>query len=66
LLDDLILQRRDTQRTLPSVGFRYVHSSRRLRPVRSPVHALMEAGEPFLQVVLVLLPTYPVYSRGRV
>src|ERR1700678_869903 len=27
LLDDLVFQRRDAQRTLPTVGFRYVHSS---------------------------------------
>jgi hypothetical protein len=27
LLDDLVLQRRDAQRTLPSVGLRYIDSS---------------------------------------
>ena len=65
LLDDLIFQRRDAQRSLPSVGFRYVYSSRRLRSIRSPVHALMKTYELLLQLVLIFLPTYSVDSRCR-
>src|ERR1017187_24638 len=66
LLDDLVLQRRDAQRTLPPVGLRYIHSPRRLCPVRSPVYTPMEIGEPIFQSVLILAPLHAVYSRGRV
>ena len=38
LLNDLIFQRGDPQRTLPPVGFRNVHSPRRLGTVRPAVH----------------------------
>ena len=38
LLDDLILQRCNANRTLPSVGLRDIDSSTRLRPVRAPVN----------------------------
>jgi hypothetical protein len=41
LLNDLIFQRRDAQRTLPPIGFRDINSARRLRPVRSTVHPPM-------------------------
>src|SRR5580658_2417360 len=44
LLDDLVFQRRNAQWTLPPIGFRYIHSSRWLRPVRSPVHPAVEVA----------------------
>ena len=51
LLDNLVLQRRDAQRTLPSIGFRNVHSSRRLRPVRTTMYAAVQIDKPILQPV---------------
>src|ERR1035441_201910 len=66
LLDDFVLQRSDAQRTLPPVGFRYIHSSRRLCPVRSPVYPAMKILKPIFQAVLILAPLHAVYSRGRV
>jgi len=41
LLNDLIFQRRDAQRTLSPIDFRNINSSRRLCPVRSSVHPAM-------------------------
>ena len=37
LLNNLVLQRRDPQRPLPPVGFRYVHSPRWLRSICAAV-----------------------------
>ena len=42
LLDDLILQRRNPDRSLPPVGLRYVDPPRRLRPVRSTVYPVLQ------------------------
>jgi hypothetical protein len=44
LLNNLVLQRRDAQRTLPPVGLRYIDSSRGLRPVRSTVYRLCRSA----------------------
>ena len=62
MLDNLVLQRSDTQWPLPAMGFRYVHSSRGLCPIRSTVNSAMEFGKPSLQALLILLPTHSVYS----
>ncbi len=66
LLNDFVLQRGDAQRTLPPIGFRYIYSSRRLGPIRSPVHPALEILKPIFQTVLLLPPFHAVYSRGRV
>ncbi len=62
LLDNLVFQRGDAQRPLPAISFRYVRSSRGLRPIRSTVHSAMQLGKPSLQALLILLPTHSVYS----
>ncbi len=49
LLNNLVLQRRDAQRTLPPVGLRYIDSPRGLCPIRSPVHPAVQIGDPILQ-----------------
>src|ERR1035437_4727243 len=54
LLNDLVFQRGDAQWTLPPIGLRYVHSSRRLCPVRSTVHPAMWILEPIFQAVFIL------------
>lgn len=66
LLYDFVFQRGDPQRTLPPVGFRYIYSSRRLCPVRSPVYPVVQILQPICQTVLILAPPGAVYSRGRI
>ena len=56
LLDDLVLQSRDAQRPLPSVGLRDEAATRRLRPVGALVDPAMEIAEPIFEVGVVLLP----------
>src|SRR5664280_2236860 len=57
LLDDLVLQCRDPQRTFPSIFFLYVHSSRRQRPVRSTMNPAVQVCNPTLQPGLILQAT---------
>src|SRR5215471_4651695 len=64
LLNDLVLQCCDAQRTLPPIGLRYVDPSRRSCPIRSTVHTAVEIGEPILQPSFILLPRHSIYS-GR-
>jgi hypothetical protein len=54
-LDDLVLQRGNSERPLPPVRLRDVRPPNRLRPIRSP---LQPAGE-ILEVDLQLLPVVP-------
>ena len=65
LLDDLVLQGRDAQRSLSSVGLRDEDATRRLRPVGALMDPAMEIAEPIFEVDVVLLPGYAVDSRGR-
>src|SRR5215831_10549541 len=51
VLDDLVLQCRDSQRPLPPVGFRNPDSSRRLRSIGSTMDSPMQVGKPHLQVL---------------
>src|ERR1019366_4542934 len=53
LLDELVLQRRDAQRTLSSIGLRYIDSSRGLRSVRTTVNPAVQIGKPTLQPGLI-------------
>ena len=64
LLDDLVLQRRDAQRSLPTVGLGYPDSARRFRSVGSPVNTIVEVRNVGLQVRLVFMPCYLVNSNG--
>ena len=65
LLDDLILQRRDPQRTLPPVAFRDIHPSRWLRSKCSTVDPAVQIDQSTLQPGLILLPRHAVHSRCR-
>src|SRR5207244_227315 len=64
-LDDLVLQRRDAQRPLPSIRLWDVSAPRRQRPVAPPVDALVQVLELFLKPLPVLRPRHPVHSGGR-
>src|ERR1700761_2354524 len=63
LLDDLVLQCCDAQRTLPSVSLRYIDSPRRLCPVRSTVNPAVKIDKPILQSGLIPLPSHTIDSR---
>ena len=65
LLDDLVLQGRDAQRSLSSVGLRDEDATRRLRPVGALMDPSMEIAEPIFEADVVLLPRDAVNSRGR-
>src|SRR6266446_9388791 len=65
LLDYLIFQRGDAERTHFPVGLRYVPSPRRARPVCSPMHPLMEILQVGLQILSVGAPGDTVRSRSR-
>src|SRR5260370_19219601 len=62
LLNNFVLQRRDAQRTLPTVGLRYKDSSRRFCPIRSTVHPAVPIDKSILQPRFILLPPYAVSS----
>jgi hypothetical protein len=64
LLDDLVLQRRDPQRTLPPIGLLDVHPSRWLGPVCAAMHPAVQVNKAFLQTGLILLPRYAIDSGG--
>src|SRR5436305_10050818 len=48
-LDDLVFQRRHSERSLPPVGLRYIHPTHRLRSVRSPLQPFGKVLEVPLQ-----------------
>src|SRR5215469_9989888 len=62
LLDDLVFQGRDTQWTLPSIFFLYVHSSRWQRSICPAMNPSVEIDEPILQAGLIPLPRHSVHS----
>ena len=55
-LDELVLQRRDAERTLPSVGLGDVYPPRRLRSIRSPMQSCVKLPEVILEPHTVLHP----------
>src|SRR3984957_15375684 len=63
LLNNFVLQRRDSQRTLPSVGLQNIDSPRGLCPVCATVDATVEIGEPPLQSRSVPPPRPSVNAR---
>ncbi len=65
LLDDLVLQCRNPQRTLPPVAFRDIRSSRGLRSIRPPVDPAVQIDKSTFPPGLILLPREAVYSRCR-
>ena len=65
-LDDLVLQRGDTQLSHAPVRLGYLHPPDRGRPVRSPLYAVVQVAQTLLQPVPVLVPRHPVGARGRI
>src|SRR5271163_3590423 len=62
VLDDLVLQCGDPERTLPSVAFLDVNPSRWKRPIRTAMHPAVQIGKPTLQSGFILLPRHPIYA----
>ena len=60
------LQRSNPQGPLLPIRLWNENASRRLRPVRSAVHATVEILEPFLHLPGVVAPHFAVHSRGRI
>jgi hypothetical protein len=65
-LDNFVFRRRVAERPLPAVGFGDVGAARRLCPVRSPVHAVMQIGQPIRQTFAVVRPCHPVHAGCRI
>src|SRR5467141_2533781 len=61
-LDDLVFQRRDSERSLPPVGLRDKHSTHRLRSVRSSLQPFGKILEVSLQRLAVVPPRLPVHT----
>src|SRR5215469_12533033 len=62
-LDDLVFQRRDSERSLPPVGLRNEHPTHRLRPVRSSLQPFGKILEIALQFLTVVPPRLPIHTR---
>ena len=65
-LDDLVLQRCDRQRALPTIRLRDIPPPARLRPIRSPLDPIVQTLDPSIEVCLVVLPCQPVHPRGGI
>src|SRR6266481_5103053 len=62
-LDDLVFQRRDSERSLPPVGLRYIHPTHRLRSVRPSLQPFGKVLKIPLQFLAVVPPRLPVHAR---
>src|SRR5262249_54690886 len=62
-LDDLVFQRRHSERSLPPVGLRYIHPTHRLRSVRSSLQPFGKVLEIPLQLLAVVPPRLTVHAR---
>ena len=64
-LDDLVLQRGNAERPLPSVRLGDIHPPRRQRPIGAAVNAVLEILEPRLEICAVFPSPHPVHSSRR-
>src|SRR5215472_5874526 len=62
-LDNLVLQRRDTERPQPPVRLRDVRPPRRHGPVTPALYPLMQVPQVRFQALPVVLPPHPVHPR---
>src|SRR6202453_906783 len=63
VLDDLVFQCGDPERTLPSVAFLDVNPYRWKCPIRPAMQPAVQIGKPTFQPGLILLPRHPIYAR---
>ena len=67
LLDDLVLQRRDPERSCSAVRLRYLYPPNRRRPVRSPsAQAPVQVEQALFQTLAVHVPRNAVNARRSV
>src|SRR5664279_414630 len=62
-LENLVLQHRDPERTLPPVRLRYVHAARGARPVGTAMHAAEQVFEIDLEILPVDVPRHLINTR---
>ena len=62
-LDDLIFQRRNSERSLPPVGLGDIHPTHRLRSIRSALQPFGKVLEIYFQLLAVVSPRLPVHAR---
>src|SRR5262249_45198039 len=65
LLDDLVLQRRDTDRPRRAVPFRDLDAAYRLRVVASTVNAAYQVAQALVETLAVRFPRDPVHPCRR-
>src|SRR6266852_56414 len=63
-LDNLVFQRRHSERSLPPVGLRDKHPTHRLRSIRSSLQPFREVLEIDFQLLAVVPPRLPVHARS--
>jgi hypothetical protein len=63
LLDDLVLERRDAERTCSPIAFRDVHTPHRQRMIAATLNAALEIEQSGFEVVAVTAPCLPIDSR---
>src|ERR1700680_1317881 len=61
-LDDFIFQRRNSERSLPPIGLRDIHSTHRLRSIRSSLQPLGKILEIFSQLLPVVPPRLTIHA----
>ena len=64
VLDDLVFQRRDPQRSLFAVGLFNVNSFGRRRPKDSAVNAAVKIDDAIFQALLVFVPCHSIDADG--
>src|ERR1035437_4091128 len=64
LLNNLVLQRRNPQRTFTPVRFRYVDSSRWQRSICAAVYPAVQIGKPIFQRDFILRPCDAIHPRS--
>ena len=62
VLDDLVLQCGDPERTLASVAFLDVDPSRWKRPIRTAMQPAVQVGQPTRQPGFIFLPCHPIHT----
>src|SRR5271165_6385118 len=62
-LDDLVFQRRNSERSLPPVGLGDIHPTHRLRSIRSSLQPFGKVLEIYFQLLAVVPPRLPIHAR---
>ena len=66
LLDDLVFQRSDAERSFPAVRLGYLHPPDRRRTIRSPVYAGVKVDQAVSQALRIHFPRHAVHTGCNV